>query len=782
MGTVRYLARPRLRAGWRGAVVLGLIAGLGLGVALGCLAGARRTGSSFDRFLAAHHPGNVSVSPDASLPPARRLAILESLRDEPGVTASGTAAWVFHVVPGESRDALVTLIAVDDGVGQDVLVPRVVDGRQADPGAVDEITVNEAAADALALEVGDTTDLAGVPGDEQDLFFSPEPVAEGVEPTPFTVVGIVRNPEDLQPEGASNRAYMTLAYWEATASELAHVGPDLTVELAPEHQAAFVAEATRLAGVDAVSTVDAEGSAVNDATAVQAKALTAFGAVLAVATLLLAGQGFVRQVLLGLGDDAALAAVGVGRRRRGMLYTVPSALSASVAGTAAAITAVATSPWFPFGLAGRAEPNSGLHVDVPIVVGGALLVVAALLVIGAASAWLAVRRSTRGADRPARVVGAWAAGLPLPIVIGSGFALRPGRGRTGVPVRTVLATGVVGLAVLVAAAGFSRSLDRLQSDPVRFGWNFDLVTGTSDDPDTFREMGAFIGSEPRIGDWTTASAVTLAVNDERLPVLGFRPVVGDALPVVVAGRLPHAPGEIAIGRDDLDGLGVGLGDTVDSDGTELRVVGISLLPGGTVDFPGGLGHGALMTLDGLRALRDAPRNVYLLRVADGLDRTKTIEDFTTTILGVYAATPGPDIDNLARVDALPLALAAALGLLALATLAHGLVMSVRRRRRDLAVLRVLGCGGRTVSSVVAWQATTVGIGALALGLPLGTILARAAWAAVADGLGVATDLAPPTLLGTAALVLATLAAVNLIALLPGLWARRVRPAVALRTE
>ena len=109
-------------------------------------------------------------------------------------------------------------------------------------------------------------------------------------------------------------------------------------------------------------------------------------------------------------------------------------------------------------------------------------------------------------------------------------------------------------------------------------------------------------------------------------------------------------------------------------------------------------------------------------------------------------------------------------------------MSVRRRRRDLAVLRVLGCGGRTVSSVVAWQATTVGIVALALGLPLGTILARAAWAAVADGLGVATDLAPPTLLGAAALVLGTLAAVNLIALLPGLWARRIKPVVALRTE
>ena len=123
MGTVRYLARPRLRAGWRAAVLLGLIAGIGLGVALGCLAGARRTGSAFDRFLADHHADDFSVSPDASLPPAQRLAILESLRDEPGVTTSGTAAWVFHIIPGESRDALITIVAIDDGVGQSVLGP-----------------------------------------------------------------------------------------------------------------------------------------------------------------------------------------------------------------------------------------------------------------------------------------------------------------------------------------------------------------------------------------------------------------------------------------------------------------------------------------------------------------------------------------------------------------------------------------------------------------------------------------------------------------------------------
>ena len=52
--------------------------------------------------------------------------------------------------------------------------------------------------------------------------------------------------------------------------------------------------------------------------------------------------------------------------------------------------------------------------------------------------------------------------------------------------------------------------------------------------------------------------------------------------------------------------------------------------------------------------------------------------------------PG-DIRNYAAVRDTPLVLAAALAVLAVGTLAHVLLTGVRRRRRDLAVLKTLGC-------------------------------------------------------------------------------------------
>src|SRR5207245_1842944 len=62
-----------------------------------------------------------------------------------------------------------------------------------------------------------------------------------------------------------------------------------------------------------------------------------------------------------------------------------------------------------------------------------------------------------------------------------------------------------------------------------------------------------------------------------------------------------------------------------------------------------------------------------------------------------------DIRNYARVESTPRALAALLGLLAIASIGHVLVTSIRRRRRDLAVLTTLGFVRRQVSTAVAWQ-------------------------------------------------------------------------------
>src|SRR6185437_3147609 len=73
---------------------------------------------------------------------------------------------------------------------------------------------------------------------------------------------------------------------------------------------------------------------------------------------------------------------------------------------------------------------------------------------------------------------------------------------------------------------------------------------------------------------------------------------------------------------------------------------------------------------------------------------------------------------------------------AVATLAHALFSAARRRRRELAVLKVLGFRRRQVSAAIAWQATVVAAIAIVIGMPLGIVAGRWGWRSFAAGLGV----------------------------------------------
>ena len=140
-----------------------------------------------------------------------------------------------------------------------------------------------------------------------------------------------------------------------------------------------------------------------------------------------------------------------------------------------------------------------------------------------------------------------------------------------------------------------------------------------------------------------------------------------------------------------------------------------------------------------------------------------------------------DLPTLGRIAQVPLALAALLALLAAGTLAQTLVTSVRSRRRDLAVLKTLGFVQHQVRGAVAWQATTLAVVSLLLGLPIGLALGRWAWVAFADSIGVI----PAVAIGVLPLVLTavgTLILANAVASVPARVAARTRPSSVLRSE
>jgi hypothetical protein len=228
---------------------------------------------------------------------------------------------------------------------------------------------------------------------------------------------------------------------------------------------------------------------------------------------------------------------------------------------------------------------------------------------------------------------------------------------------------------------------------------------------------------------------------------------------------------------------------------QYRIVGRAAFPRLDNSDIEALADGATFTGDGLARVYDDQNSTrYLVgRLQPGVDNAATMraiaaipafnrrETNFTTDTGAGGPSPPPEVERLRRVDGFPPSLAALLAVLAVIAVGHALVTSVSRRRRELAVLKSVGFSRRQVRATIAWQATTLALIGVVVGVPAGFAVGRWAWDRVADSLGIAARTPVPV----AALVLiaiGSLVATNLVAFIPARSAARVRPALALRSE
>ncbi len=117
----------------------------------------------------------------------------------------------------------------------------------------------------------------------------------------------------------------------------------------------------------------------------------------------------------------------------------------------------------------------------------------------------------------------------------------------------------------------------------------------------------------------------------------------------------------------------------------------------------------------------------------------------------------------------------------LASITVALLVAVRRRGRDLSLLKALGFTRRQLSMAVACQATITTIVGLLVGIPLGVVLGSLLWTQFADQLDVLAEPSVPiTTIGVVALVV--LATANLLAALPARAARNVPVSLLLHSE
>lgn len=140
-----------------------------------------------------------------------------------------------------------------------------------------------------------------------------------------------------------------------------------------------------------------------------------------------------------------------------------------------------------------------------------------------------------------------------------------------------------------------------------------------------------------------------------------------------------------------------------------------------------------------------------------------------------------EIVNYRTMGTTPVLLALALSTGAVVALGFTLVASVRRRRRDLALLKSIGFVRGQLASVVAWQASVAVVIGVVVGVPLGAALGRLLWSDFAKQI-FAVPKATVPVLSVALTALVALALANLAALVPGWIAARTPTAELLRTE
>jgi len=378
------------------------------------------------------------------------------------------------------------------------------------------------------------------------------------------------------------------------------------------------------------------------------------------------------------------------------------------------------------------------------------------------------------------------AGFRPAAVSGVRLAFEPGRDRTAVPVRSAIFGMAAALAAVMAASVFGSSLAHVIDDPVVAGWNWDVAVGNPHSGDTSGQTVPKLRHNRDVTGLTATALGAGRLDGRDVPVVGLQPVTGAVAPPVLAGRLPRAPGEIALGGRELRALRKGIGDLTIAQGARgpvaLHIVGQVVVSPEITNEQAQLGSGAVMTLAGADALsrQRLPRNVFLVQLRRPAGQA-AIARLKLQFPGVVLpAVPPPEVRDLRGVNGLPLALALLLALPAVAAVGHTLLTSVRRRRRELAILKAVGFVTRQVRATVAWQATAIAGTSLIIGLPLGIAAGRWAWTLFAAQVAIEpTPVIPPLLLFAfpAVLILA-----NAIAAFPAQAAARTQPATVLRTE
>ncbi len=558
-------------------------------------------------------------------------------------------------------------------------------------------------------------------------------------------------------------------------------------------------------GIGSVGSSSEDGTAATIQASIHPQAVGwwILAALAALVGLAVVGQALARQSAVESEDHPTLVAIGMSGRE---LFAIDMArnLVLGLAGAVGAVLiATALSPIAPLGEARLAEDSTGIAFDSLALLLGALATVVVVLALGI---WPALRaaRTRRmderaGPSRSSAVVrNLVTLGAPPTAVIGVRNALERRSAGSTVPLGSALLGMVLAVIALCATGVFGASLTHLTATPPLYG-----------DPEQLGFNPANNALLASLEHNRGVTAITegvgagdVTVNGKIVGAIAGTSVKGPFLFSAVSGTLPVGDNQVGLGVSTMRQVGARIGSVVritftthsGAPRTEpYRVVSQISFPqfGGFVS----LGSGILTTTAGLVHVACPPGPHFALcrqKVA-GTDKGGVRVSFAPSPAGkaamnhYLAAYPSitsqplapTSLVNFGEAVNFPLIFGAMLAVFGAATLAHLLVVSVSRRRKEVGLLKVLGFVNRQVVSMVSWQATTLALVGVVVGVPLGLIVGRTVWNTFANNLGAVPVVVVPLLL-TAAIAAGVLVVANVIAIAPALVATRSKPGDLLR--
>ena len=782
------IARSEWRLRWRALLAIALIGWLASSVAIAAFAASRRAESAFDRLLEATGASNLEGFFEGPIDGEE----FEALAGIDGVEG-GDAASMFIVGPADGD-----LVAGGNVIGAALrhsfgnsMGALMIEGRAIDQTKVDEVMVNEAFREVTGIGAGDRMDLVSyTPEESEQAEMTGEiPEVPGGPTVPVLVTGVGRGAEDVS-DVADPIIIVSAAFADRYQDEIGNLSTIVLLRVDPDRfEEVAAAAAEVIPGLELQQAEDL-GARIRDGLGVQRVALLVFAGAAAAAGLLALAQNLRRFIGLGSSQRGALVAIGSSRRLELISVAVSLLPAALFVGVASALTSVVIAPSLVTGLAEQAEPDPGIFFDGTALVVGALVAGGALVVL----ALVLLRVGTRA--QTAVPSASLADGVARSVRLGAGpatgvrFALDAGRAVGGVPTRSAILGAAVGVAGVVATLTFSASIAGLFERPADWGATFDAVVEAPAERDLALELAREIATVDgvaavAVNDYisTDEGSTSLIAGDRSVAteVEALRQVKGTIPFSITGGRSPIRQDEMVVGKRLLDELGIGIGAKVVLETVDTRVDRVIV---GTVVVPGidELDRSVYLTPDGLADAGGEPQSaIVLVKAATGVEPDELIRRLSESHPDTRPVEAPSSIDNLDELGSLPSMLVGFLAVLSVVAGLSAMVLTVRRRRREIAVLRSLGFVRGQVAAAVAAQAATQAIVGLVIGIPVGVVAGRTIYGLVGSRVGF---LVHPTLpaMSIAAVVGVALGCAVLGAVVVAPGAQRLAPAATLRAE